>query len=85
MEFKRALAAAHGRIVERIGPGGVLGEIGLVGTSERLASVTAETDCALLAVNRGAFLRLLRSRPEFGVAALRALSERLRFLISRKR
>lgn len=81
----RAVATIQGKVVERIGPGGVFGEIALVGQSPRLASVTAETDCTLLAINRTAFLKLLKSRPDFGVSVLRALAGRLRFLIARKR
>jgi CRP/FNR family transcriptional regulator, cyclic AMP receptor protein len=80
-----AAATIQGKTVERIGPGGVFGEIALVSQSPRLASVTAETDCTLLAVNRSTFLRLLKSRPDFGASVLRALAGRLRFLISRKR
>ena len=72
-------------LVERIGPGGVLGEIALIDQSPRVASAVAETDCALLGLNRVTFLRILRNNPEFGAALLRGLADRLRFLISRHR
>lgn len=73
------------RRVERIGPGGVLGEIALLDQSPRAASAVAETDCALLGMNRITLLRVLRNKPEFGAALLRGLADRLRFLISRHR
>ncbi len=73
------------RRVERIGPGGVLGEIALLDQSPRVASAVAETDCALLGMNRITFLRVLRNRPDFGESLLRGLADRLRFLISRHR
>ncbi len=73
------------RLVERTGPGGVIGEIAFIDHAPRVASAIAETDCTLLAVNRSAFLQLLRNRPGFGAALLRGLADRQRFLISRSR
>ena len=73
------------RLVERTGPGGVIGEIAFIDHAPRVASAIAETDCTLLAVNRSAFLQMLRNRPGFGAALLRGLADRQRFLISRSR
>ena len=70
----------QGRIVEKIGPGGMFGEMALIGRSERLASAVAETDCSLLAINRKEFLGLVKTNPEFGVALLSAVGERARFI-----
>ena len=72
-----------GSPVERLGPGGVFGELALVEQSLRLASVDAETDCSLLPINRAAFLALVESSPEFAASLLNALAERLRRLTSR--
>ena len=55
------------RRVERVGPGGVLGEIALIDQSPRVASAIAETDCTLLGINRITFLRILRNKPELPV------------------
>jgi len=74
-----------GSVVERLGPGGVFGELALVEQSPRLASVAAETDCSLLPVNRAAFLALVESSPEFAASLLNKLAERLRNLTSRLR
>ena len=78
-------ASIQGHLVERIGPGGVLGEIALVDHAPRVASAVAQTDCTLLAINRVVVLQLLQKRPEFGTSLLRGLSDRLRFLISHGR
>ncbi|MDH4190010.1 MAG: cyclic nucleotide-binding domain-containing protein [Betaproteobacteria bacterium] len=78
-------AHIQGRLVERIGPGGLLGEIALVDLSPRVASAIAQTDCELLVINRSLFLQLLRDKPEFGASLLRGLADRLRFLISHGR
>jgi CRP-like cAMP-binding protein len=74
-----------GKVVERLGPGGVFGELALVEQQPRLASVTAETDCSLQPVNRAAFLALVESSPEFAASLLTKLAERLRNLTSRLR
>jgi len=74
-----------GKVVERLGPGGVFGELALVEQQPRLASVNAETDCSLQPVNRAAFIALVESSPEFAASLLTKLAERLRNLTSRLR
>ncbi len=76
----RVDVSIDGRIVEKLGPGGVFGEAALVGDSVRLASATAETDCELLGIGRPAFLELVKVSPKFASTLLSALAERLRFL-----
>ena len=63
-------------LVEKVGAGGVIGEMGLVDRKPRLATATAETDCTLLAVSRLDFLKLVKKNPRFGVSLLSAVSER---------
>ena len=72
----------QGTVVERVGTGGIFGEMALIERSIRLASATAETDCSLLSINHKAFLHLVQDNPEFGVAILSAIGERARFMIS---
>ena len=71
------------KLVEKIGPGGVFGEMALVDQSPRAATATAETDCVLLAINRTDFLDLVKTKPDFTLSLLKALSERLRFMTSK--
>lgn len=73
----------QGTVVEKIGPGGMFGEMALIERAERLASAIAESDCSLLAINRNAFLDLVKNNPEFGVTILSAIGERARFMMSR--
>ncbi|MGH8724939.1 MAG: cyclic nucleotide-binding domain-containing protein [Burkholderiales bacterium] len=68
----------RGATIERVGPGGVFGEMALVDQSPRSANAVAETDCALLAINRSVFLNLVKSDPTFGISLLGAMAERLR-------
>ena len=72
-----------GNVVERLGPGGVFGELALIEQAPRLASAMAETDCQLLPINRTAFLLLVKTSPEFAESLLGALAERLRRLTAR--
>ena len=65
-------------VVDRVGPGGIFGEMALIDQSPRAANAVAETDCALLAINRNVFLNLVKSEPRFGIALLSATAERLR-------
>lgn len=70
------------RVVERIGPGGVVGEMALVDQAPRVGTVTAETDCSLLAINRKDFLLFVKTKPGFGLSLMKGLAERLRYMNS---
>ena len=76
----RVAISLRGATVERLGPGGVFGEMALIDQSTRAANAAAETDCALLAINRAVFINLLKSDPTFGVSLLTAVAERVRNL-----
>jgi CRP-like cAMP-binding protein len=71
------------KVVEKIGPGGVFGEMALVDQSERVATAIAETDCTALSINRNDFMSLVKIKPAFALSLLKALSERLRFMTSK--
>jgi CRP/FNR family transcriptional regulator, cyclic AMP receptor protein len=79
----RAVVKMGERVVERLGPGGVFGEAALVDQSPRLATVVAETDCALLPITRNAFIGLVKMSPGFAESMLGSLAERVRFLTAR--
>jgi CRP-like cAMP-binding protein len=74
----RVAITLRGTVVERVGPGGVFGEMALVDQGARTANANAETDCALLAINRQIFLNLVKADPTFGVSLLTAIAERVR-------
>jgi CRP/FNR family transcriptional regulator, cyclic AMP receptor protein len=71
-------------VVEKVGQGGVFGEMSLIERKPRLASAVAETDCALLAISRHMFLHLVKTSPKFGAALLKAVGERAAFMASRR-
>ena len=74
----RVAISIRGAVIERVGPGGVFGEMALIDQSPRSANAAAETDCALLAINRSVFLNLVKSDPTFGISLLAASAERVR-------
>src|SRR6185369_5201793 len=74
-----------GGIVARAGQGGVFGEMALVDQSVRAATATAETDCSLLAINRNAFLQLVKTSPAFGAALLASLAKRAKDMAERNK
>jgi CRP-like cAMP-binding protein len=53
-----------GKLVENVGPG-LFGEMALVDRTPRLASAIAESNCRLLAINRNAFLNLVKHSRRF--------------------
>ena len=70
----------NGKAVETIATGGMFGEMALVDHSPRTASAVAETDCALLAINRDALIALVKSEPAVGMTMLRSVAARLRHM-----
>jgi CRP-like cAMP-binding protein len=69
-----------GKVVERVAAGGTFGEMALVDQSPRTASATAETETALLAINRAALIALVEDEPAVGLTMLRSVAARLRHM-----
>lgn len=63
--------------VNKLGPGMHFGELALLGSIERNASVIAETDMTLDVIDRRAFQTLLEDSPSLTLSLLRATAKRL--------
>lgn len=74
---------AGGTLLETVGPGGIFGEMALVDRTPRLASAIAEGNVKLLAINRTAFLNLVKHSRRFAASLLAAVSARARYAASR--
>jgi CRP-like cAMP-binding protein len=74
------LISIQGKAVETAGPGGVFGEMSLVDSAPRAASVAATSDCKLLTIQRESFMKLVGTNPIFCVDLLKGFAERLRYL-----
>lgn len=72
-----------GKLIENVGPGGIFGEMALVDRTPRLASAVAESNVRVLAINRAAFLNLVKHSRRFAASLLAAVSARARYAASR--
>ena len=70
----------NGTLVEKVGPGGVLGEMGLIDASPRSATAVARTDCKLIPVNQQRFTLLVQHTPDFALQLMRIMAGRLRVM-----
>ncbi len=67
-------------MVEKLGPGGVLGEMGLIDTAPRSASAIARSACKLIPVNQERFSLLVQHTPDFALQIMRVMAGRLRVM-----
>ena len=70
--------AANGRELERLGPGGVFGEIALIDSGPRSADAVATTDCRVVPIDEQWFKFLVQQTPFFSLQIMRVMAERLR-------
>lgn len=59
-------------------PGEIVGEMALINSEIRSATVTAKTDCTLALIDQSSFESLLRYVPEFTLHVLNVLTDRLK-------
>lgn len=64
-------------VVNVIGPGHLIGEMGLLDGSPRSATCIANTDVAVAVLSRTALMRLLKDEPRVGARLLLAISTRM--------
>jgi len=67
-----------GRVLERSGPGAIVGEMALINDHRRTASAIALTNVRLAPVDERRFLFLVRETPFFALYVMRALADRIR-------
>jgi CRP-like cAMP-binding protein len=70
----------HGRVVETLQHGSIVGEVGIVLPGPRSASVVATSDCEFVAVDEKRFQFLVQQTPFFATQVMRVMAERLRRL-----
>lgn len=66
-----------GLVMSVIGPGSMIGEMGLLDGEPRSASCTAATDLTAAVLPRDAMLKLIKSKPEVAARLMLAISKRL--------
>ncbi len=73
----------NGQLVEKLGSGGVLGEMALVEEAPRSATAVARTPCKLVPVNQLRFALLVKHKPDFALEIMRVMAGRLRHMDAR--
>jgi CRP/FNR family transcriptional regulator, cyclic AMP receptor protein len=60
----------------------VFGEMALIDSQPRSATIAARTDCKLIRVNQSRFKMFVQKSPQFGVEVMRTMVERIRWMNS---
>jgi CRP-like cAMP-binding protein len=76
---------ANGELIEKIGPGGIFGEMALIDHSARSASVVARDRVIAIPIDEQRFIRLVAEAPHFALNVMRTLVKRIRRMNERGR
>jgi CRP-like cAMP-binding protein len=68
----------EGRVLDKIGPGGIVGEMALVDDVPRSATARASSDARVVSVDAEHFTYLVQEHPTFALQVMRVMAERLR-------
>jgi len=66
------------RILEEVGPGGMIGEMALIDSSPRSATAIAGPDCTLTKINEYTLHELVKKVPGLSLEIMRIMAARLR-------
>ncbi|HVM95781.1 MAG TPA: cyclic nucleotide-binding domain-containing protein [Candidatus Acidoferrales bacterium] len=68
----------HGKVVDTIDSGGLMGEMALIDKQPRSASAVAVTDCEVVPLDERGFKELVSKVPHFAIEVMRIMAWRLR-------
>jgi len=68
----------RGAVIEKIGPGGIVGEMALIDAAPRSATATTATETRLVRVDHDHFIYLVQEHPTFALQVMTVMAERLR-------
>ena len=74
----RVRVLSGNRLLETLSENEIFGEMALIDTSPRSATVTAETDVTVAPITEKQYLFLVRHTPYFALKVMRVLAQRLR-------
>lgn len=72
-----ALISLKGKELATAGQGELVGEMALISSDIRSATVTAQTDCTLALIDQKSFESMLRYVPDFSIYVINLLANRL--------
>jgi CRP/FNR family transcriptional regulator, cyclic AMP receptor protein len=70
------------RLIDIVGPGGIVGELALIDHKPRSATVKAVTEARLVPIDQRRFLFLVQETPFFAINVMRIMAERIRRLLA---
>src|SRR5882757_10483952 len=73
-----AAVRSGNRTLQVLGEGEIFGEMALVDSEPRSASVVAETDCVVVPIGEKQFLFMTSEAPYFALSVMKVLARRLR-------
>ena len=74
----QAVILRKGVELEVVEEGGIFGEMALIDSGPRNASVAAKTDCKVARIDQRRFLDLVQTMPYFAIQVMQALVNRIR-------
>jgi len=77
MEGEVSIALGN-KVVAMASAGEIVGEMALINSDLRTATVTAQTDCLLAVIDQSSFESLLQHVPDFTLHVMNVLADRLR-------
>jgi CRP-like cAMP-binding protein len=83
-ETMYVLVAGHAEVstndllLEEVGPGAILGEMGVIEPGPRSATVTTRTACTFAVIDQKRFRFLVDETPRFAIEVMGAMARRLR-------
>ena len=69
---------SFGTVLERVGPGGVFGEMALIDDAPRAAAALASRPTEVAVIDKPTFLTLIAEEPEFALQVMKLMAERVR-------
>jgi CRP/FNR family cyclic AMP-dependent transcriptional regulator len=66
------------RVVETVGAGGIVGELGLIDRAPRSATATVASEATVVPIDERRFLFLVQQTPYFALNVMRVMADRLR-------
>jgi CRP-like cAMP-binding protein len=70
------------RVIDHVGPGGIVGEMALIDLRPRSATVVAVSESRLVAIDQRRVLFLVQQTPFFALNVMKVMAERMRKLIA---
>ncbi|MCR4267417.1 cyclic nucleotide-binding domain-containing protein [Nitratireductor sp. ZSWI3] len=71
------------QVIERLGPGAILGELALITEGRRMTSAMTETETRLIRLSRSTFHRILEEFPETAMHLHKRIAANLQAMIAR--